>query len=261
MTLCFALGTVKDIRAHKQMGELVPVRHTCAAVDGRLVIVGGGAFCFSFGSVFGRAWTLSVKSLMKHVGTASCLDSWVFWSRRKKTKEVKDDLKAMGWLNSAVKSCLKGDMIGLPITAAGATILQEAHAAIKQELHLSSQIPISDCLITCLANGGSVEKVRSHKSQHNRKIAPSSAVGEVIKSVLLQSKSIIDEELASTLCLELPTKWEKLGDLVLIPEDSMTSEVWTTIGEPVWRALATGLGASRLARQSRVAPSGIKQGP
>ena len=51
---------------------------------------------------------------------------------------------------------------------------------------------------------------------------------------------------------EIPTKWEKLGDLALLPSCSFLSdEVWTMgVRERLYPAVAEALGVARLAQQA-----------
>lgn len=44
-------------------GTLLAVRHKAVLVGGRLCVVGGGAFCFSFGTVFGATASLPLRDL------------------------------------------------------------------------------------------------------------------------------------------------------------------------------------------------------
>lgn len=55
---------------------------------------------------------------------------------------------------------------------------------------------------------------------------------------------------------ELPSRWERLEDLVLLPSKAMSSPLWEALGTPLWSAVARALGARRLARQAPVAPTG-----
>ncbi len=58
------------------------------------------------------------------------------------------------------------------------------------------------------------------------------------------------------LLAELPTRWEKLGNLALLPRTCMASPEWDTLGQPRWRAVADALGVKRLAMQAPVANTG-----
>ena len=63
-------------------------------------------------------------------------------------------------------------------------------------------------------------------------------------------------EQIAQLLLELPSRWEKLGDLALLPRTSMASPVWGCLGQPLWEAVACALGVKRLAMQAPVADAG-----
>lgn len=63
----------------------------------------------------------------------------------------------------------------------------------------------------------------------------------------------------AVLCCRACHRWEKLGDLVLIPADSACDPRWSQlVGDmtAMWQALAGALGAARLARQAPIASTG-----
>lgn len=64
------------------------------------------------------------------------------------------------------------------------------------------------------------------------------------------------QERIAQLLLELPGRWEKLGDLALLPRTSMASPEWGCLGQPLWEAVACALGVKRLAMQAPVADAG-----
>ncbi|MDA0648636.1 MAG: hypothetical protein O3B00_06095 [archaeon] len=56
---------------------------------------------------------------------------------------------------------------------------------------------------------------------------------------------------------ELPTKWEKLGDLILLPETAFSSEKWTSIISQdnqlsLWECIAEALKVERIGKQKQV---------
>lgn len=51
---------------------------------------------------------------------------------------------------------------------------------------------------------------------------------------------------------DIPTKWERHGDLVLIPFHSLQHAVWLKIGSGVWDTVTNSLKCSRLARKYKV---------
>lgn len=46
-------------------------------------------------------------------------------------------------------------------------------------------------------------------------------------------------------------RWERLGDIVVLPVTSFKDDMWNSIGEELWPLVARALGAQRLARQVR----------
>lgn len=59
------------------------------------------------------------------------------------------------------------------------------------------------------------------------------------------------------LMAEVPSKWERLGDLVLLPADSFRAAKWAALGSDLWTAVATVLKADRIALQAPVANTGV----
>ena len=56
---------------------------------------------------------------------------------------------------------------------------------------------------------------------------------------------------------ELPTKWEKLGDLILLPETAFSSEKWTSVISQenqlsLWKSVAEALKVERIGKQKQV---------
>ncbi|XP_077163991.1 tRNA wybutosine-synthesizing protein 2 homolog isoform X2 [Paroedura picta] len=51
---------------------------------------------------------------------------------------------------------------------------------------------------------------------------------------------------------DLPTSWQRHGDLVLLSEDSFRGMLWEGMGQKLWETVADALGAKRLARRGRV---------
>ena len=62
---------------------------------------------------------------------------------------------------------------------------------------------------------------------------------------------------------ELPTKWEKLGDLILLPETAFSSERWTSIISQdnqlsLWECIAEALKVERIGKQKHVSDDIIR---
>ncbi|GBG88733.1 hypothetical protein CBR_g48263 [Chara braunii] len=51
----------------------------------------------------------------------------------------------------------------------------------------------------------------------------------------------------------IPTKWERLGDMVILPAGSFKSQGWRALGQELWDIVAKCLRAQRVAIQARIA--------
>eukprot|EP00897_Mesotaenium_endlicherianum_P005054 jgi/Mesen1/4577/ME000232S03841 len=91
---------------------------------------------------------------------------------------------------------------------------------------------------------------RRRVSPHERLRA---AVGEVAKA-----KGASPALLRAGWEEELPSRWERLGDMVILPAGSLTSARWQALGDDLWVAIASALNAKRVARQAPVANTGTR---
>ncbi|NXN83235.1 TYW2 protein, partial [Bombycilla garrulus] len=57
---------------------------------------------------------------------------------------------------------------------------------------------------------------------------------------------------------DVPHAWLRHGDLVLLGEDSFRAAAWEQMGSALWEAVASALGARRVARRGRVRPDGMR---
>ncbi|THU51364.1 hypothetical protein C4D60_Mb06t30260 [Musa balbisiana] len=58
--------------------------------------------------------------------------------------------------------------------------------------------------------------------------------------------------------LNLPRMWEHLGDIIVLPKTAFMDPRWDSIGEELWPIVGKSLGAQRLARQGRILPTGTR---
>jgi tRNA wybutosine-synthesizing protein 3 len=87
-----------------------------------------------------------------------------------------------------------------------------------------------------------------------RTISPASVLRASVSQLLLAHGA--PQEL---LC-DLPTRWERLGDMVLLAPASLADARWALLpAEQLWAAVAAALGARRLARQARVDPGELRK--
>lgn len=85
--------------------------------------------------------------------------------------------------------------------------------------------------------------------------------GARLRTNLIQLLEKCPTEERERLLLEVPTCWERHGDLVLLPATTFTSPEWEHITpcDQLWRCVTTALGATRLARQARIDPGLLRQ--
>ncbi|KAG0483945.1 hypothetical protein HPP92_012029 [Vanilla planifolia] len=57
---------------------------------------------------------------------------------------------------------------------------------------------------------------------------------------------------------QLPVRWERLGDIVVLPVTCFRDPRWDSITGELWPVVAKSLGALRLARQGRILPTGTR---
>ncbi|XP_053845832.1 tRNA wybutosine-synthesizing protein 2 homolog isoform X1 [Vidua macroura] len=57
---------------------------------------------------------------------------------------------------------------------------------------------------------------------------------------------------------DVPHAWQRHGDMVLLSEDSFRAAPWDRLGSALWQAVASALGARRVARRGRVMPDGMR---
>jgi len=55
---------------------------------------------------------------------------------------------------------------------------------------------------------------------------------------------------------QIPSRWEKLGDMLLIPENSFNSEIWIEVlqilDKEIWKIFCEVLGVSKIGRQKKI---------
>lgn len=59
--------------------------------------------------------------------------------------------------------------------------------------------------------------------------------------------------------VDVPSHWERHGDLVLIPSSSFSNAVWAEMGIDVWKTVIQSLSCTRLAKKSTVSTNGYRR--
>jgi tRNA G37 N-methylase Trm5 len=200
--------------------------------------------------------------------------AWALLVATSLAKQAKDALKAAGWLDTAAKAqVLPGadgqqqhHSVALPLAPAALPALQQqqqdaalhpAPPGARQARQQQAQREALELLRPLLAGGAArLAQLQLGRSARAAAKPPAVALHEAVEA-LLQQRGLQEQRVAALLA-QLPRKWEKLGDLALIPADAMADEAWAGMGQEVWAAVTGALRAARLARQRPVASTGVR---
>ncbi|KAF8093012.1 hypothetical protein N665_0393s0014 [Sinapis alba] len=272
----------KSVRLDFMNKELL-VRSTASVIGDDLIVIGGGAACYAFGTKFSepvkinllQSLTMSENDVPpQHEDASIEVKTEVSLSKpcviqleRKYAKLGKDILKNFGWLDleRKVYSHEKGLYICFPVTEKFSNLFHEKQLLDKdlegsEDNHLTSQLTkglslkeISSSVALNLLKELGARKFTNVAVEAKRVAkSPLQRMKEAITSILKQKG--LPEELLD----ELPQKWERLGDIVVLPVTSFKDPAWSSISEEVWSAVAISLSANRLARQGRVEANGTR---
>lgn len=307
------------------VGKDLFVRSTATVIADDLVMIGGGASCYAFGTKFGEPMKMNLLPLISltdgsitaKVGEnkvnyqhgaaietkngliasprnkidglsdgASNLkleneglgikcahkedaSHFVLQLEKKYAKFGKDLLKKFGWLDleRKVYSQENGRHVYFPVTGKFCDVYQNkqhrGHDAVIElsDLNLLEQVngrgilskDISSSsalslLMACGATKLADEFIKVRKTPNSPLKLMSDAVTSLINN----------RGLAAHLLEQLPTRWERLGDIVVLPATSFKDPVWDSIARDLWPTIAESLGTRRLARQGRVANNGTR---
>ncbi|KAL2339187.1 hypothetical protein Fmac_013633 [Flemingia macrophylla] len=306
------------------VGKDLFVRSTVNVIDDHLVIVGGGASCYAFGTKFSEPAKvtllhlmqshdeLPVKSQRKHTinqnertnwsnienslgpqlehapnisedesssfsENSPCLNGqsqmtalhYVLQLEKKYAKLGKDILKKFGWLDLERKAYSEegGVHICFPVHQEFFAVFHEINhhttdtfdgkseapfsKPLKRDEYMFKELSCSDAL-TFLHEYGAI--VPADKIVEERKTAksPLKVMTEAITSL------IEHRGLPPRLLEELPRRWDRLGDIFILPSTSFKDSMWDSIAEELWPIVAKCLKAHRLARQGPVAATGTR---
>ncbi|XP_072956456.1 tRNA wybutosine-synthesizing protein 2/3/4 [Typha angustifolia] len=188
---------------------------------------------------------------------------------KKYAKVAKDILKKFGWLDLTRKVVPNQDgcFIKLPINTTFKVLyldeqlnsktkfgdLDQFHqlgVLFEKEIAVED-VPCCTALKILLSCGGSLlndDLCCKKKPSKSPRIMMRESI-----SLLLKTKGM-----PLQLLEQLPTRWEHLGDMVVLPKSSFKDALWDSVREELWPIVAKSLGAQRLARQGRILPSGTR---
>ena len=143
--------------------------------------------------------------------------------------DVHRSLKAEGWLEARVETvAVEPDRVGFPLTEAA----EEAH------LHRVLGVPV---------------QVVHQSGTLRQPVDPHAKLEMAVRHWSSQHRMDVGR---LTACM--PTKWERLGDLVLLPSHLSSDEVWREVrshpkADALWTAMASALQATSLGIQQPIA--------
>uniref|UniRef100_A0A7N0UHU0 tRNA(Phe) 7-[(3-amino-3-carboxypropyl)-4-demethylwyosine(37)-N(4)]-methyltransferase n=1 Tax=Kalanchoe fedtschenkoi TaxID=63787 RepID=A0A7N0UHU0_KALFE len=226
-------------------GKDLLVRSTSNVVDDSLVIAGGGAACYAFGTKFSEPLTINLLPIISATGAISrnekaqnCDVEKTYVSRssdvpsndsaeavpqshessiesetsishsfvlfeRDFAKVGKDLLKKHGWLDLTRKAYSRED---------------GKHICFPKTAPLSSDPLPTLCKLgaTIIMNDAGEFRKPSHP--------PVKIMREAVASLLKR------QDMPEDLLEELPARWERLGDIVVLPESSFKNKMWDSLG-------------------------------
>lgn len=306
------------------VGKDLFVRSTANVIGDDLVVIGGGASCYAFGTKFSEPMKISLLPLMSSIynlmpsnigemhgthrndgvtgnnndsiqrpqienlqnlneapgfnfdselpgmnETQMLASHWVLQLERKYAKLGKDILKKFGWLDLERKVYSREDGIHIcfPVTKKFCGVFNGSkhHSTDASEgdndLHLLKPFTGKGLLlneVSCLEalnllkECGATKLVDEVVEVKKAAKSPLKVMSEAVASL------IKNRGLSEQLLEELPSRWERLGDIVVLPVTSFKDPVWDSIGVELWPIVAKSLSTNRLARQGRVAPTGTR---
>ncbi|KAG4146669.1 hypothetical protein ERO13_D05G173300v2 [Gossypium hirsutum] len=296
------------------MDKALFVRSTANVVRDDLIMVGGGAACYAFGTKFSEPMKINLFPLLSlddhdssrklgenevikeeegmmengnvllqapHVGTGSPqhpemqslnvetqtgqidASSWVVKLEKKHAKLGKDILKKFGWLDLERKVYAQEDglFISFPVTEKFCAIFSEDRFEVLSDHHPSKPFRAESLLLNDMSSSVALDILKEYGATklpdelvQKRKAckSPLKIMTEAVAS-LIRQKGLSDKLLE-----QLPNRWERIGDIVVLPISSFRDPIWNSIGEELWPIIAKSLNTCRLARQGRVAANGTR---
>ncbi|XP_020573877.1 tRNA wybutosine-synthesizing protein 2/3/4 isoform X2 [Phalaenopsis equestris] len=291
--------------------RVIWIRSSTSVIDDELIIVGGGASCYAFGTKFSYPMKMSLNlasiedtyscGVNEESVTCSAMEgqhisqlngsklqdrSTALWPyleadlsnnehgiysdpknlalqvKKKHAKLVKDVLKKFGWmdLTKKVYHSFDGLHICLPIS-------REFYNLYQKESLNSKEKAIDLCIENVLLKNFSVNGVSISMAldifssckasiiiddtSYDKRIpsTPQKVMREMVSSLLTE------KGLPLRMLEELPVRWERLGDITVLPVSSFSDPRWDSIAEELWPIVAKSLRALRLARQGRILPT------
>ncbi|XVF40751.1 hypothetical protein PTKIN_Ptkin01aG0140400 [Pterospermum kingtungense] len=287
------------------------VRCTANVVHDDLIMVGGGAACYAFGTKFSEPKKINLLPLLSlddhdssaeiqsnqaskqeegtvgngnviigashlgigstqvpetqrlNVGNQTGASSWVVQLERKYAKLGKDILKKFGWLDLERKVYAQenGLLISFPVTEKFCDIFPQDKSEGLKDHHPPKPFEAESFLLNEMSFLAALDVLKEYGATKlpDEVVQARKASKSPLKIMTEEVASLISHRgLSHKLLEQLPNRWERLGDIVVLPVSSFRDPVWDSIAEELWPIIARSLNTCRLARQGRVAPNGTR---
>lgn len=196
--------------------------------------------------------------------------NWILKLDKISAKLGKDALKKLGWLDLSRKARVieQGSCICFPITEEAACFLHNKNSTLVGEMEDDSFIcdssvvrmrkgipknEVSFPVLLSILTSCHGKVVKGDNCSRSKELkSPQESLQEAV-SLLTKQKG-----LSPSILEELPSRWERLGDMAVLPITSFKDDSWHSLGNELWVTVARSLGVRRLARQGRIAPTGTR---
>ncbi|CAI5486115.1 unnamed protein product [Closterium sp. Naga37s-1] len=256
----------------------LPVRHTASVLSGglvaggaavggsivgdRLLVLGGGAACFAFGSVFSPPFAIPLKGI--HQGKIGHSNQQQQGQQQQKEEEEQEQLKqdpeqgghwqgGLGWVLLVPRR--EGKRWKDVLQTCGVLDKSRKPATVNPDVNPEVSY-VSACSSGAAGDGG--ELLLALPVCESAVSTVAAMDGDLLHLKAKQLNSSEDNQPSdnySSLISQLPVRWERLGDMVVLPADAMLGEAWDRLGPELWQVVAEALGVTRVARQAPVAPT------
>ncbi|XP_028762976.1 tRNA wybutosine-synthesizing protein 2/3/4 [Neltuma alba] len=305
------------------VGKDLFVRGTACVIGDDLVIVGGGASCYAFGTKFSEPAKVSLLPLMPscddHIDVKNktvlinnqndgenktmiqnfeepqlehvldiadngsmhpddespvtndqfqmATSHHVLKLDKRFAKLGKDILKEFGWLDLSRKAYSQEDGLHICFPVSN-DFFHIFHArknrsgdTIEGKDEISKTSKGNGCMLSDLSGPKALSLLHEYGAniQEDEVVEVRKAAKTPLKVMTEAIATLIEQHgLPARLLEELPTRWDRLGDIVILPTTSFKDPTWNSIAEELWPTVAKSLKANRLGRQGPVAANGTR---
>ncbi|KAM7287268.1 tRNA wybutosine-synthesizing protein 2 homolog [Ixodes scapularis] len=119
------------------------------------------------------------------------------------------------------------------------------HLRNKLELCIGGYVNLKSCLL---------KVVPTHEFRLSATDSPHKVLRNLVKALL--QEAAFDDGSIDQLLSEVPKRWERHGDLVLLGQGAFSDPRWNSLGPKLWHACCSALKCQRIAVNGRIAPDG-----